>query len=282
MSAPAPAPDQSSEEAVLQSLCGRLKKVADQRSPQGKVHQLHGVLCLVVVGLLTGNAGLSRIIAFAMGHGARRRRHIPGALGWRGRRRPHGPEPARWLRDIGLVWRGVPTAPSLQTLINILGSIRPRDLQEAMSAWIAELLDKMRSARYVVSVDGKAMRGAGKHILSGFVQDLRLVAMHEEVGEKANELSSLRERLPWLMERYPGLWLLCGDALFAEAKLCELLKFNGRDWLFQIQRNQQHLYEKLELVFAPIARRPPHHRAQAEKKGAASSGAITGPRIGMR
>lgn len=241
----------------------------------GKVHELHAVLCLIVVGLLTGKTGLSCIIAFAVGHGARRRRN-GSRLGQRRRARPPIPEPSPWLYDIGLLWRGDPTAPSLQTLINILGGIRPGDLEQAMSAWVSELLKGMRAERYVVSVDGKSMRGADKHVLSAFVHDLRVVAMHEEVGEKMNELSSLRKRLPWLLERYPGLWLLCGDALFADASLCELLKYNGRDWLFQIKRNQGNLFEKLELVFAPITQGKPHYSAEPEKKRALSSSAITG------
>lgn len=276
MSALAPSPVASVEAAVLESLCAHLMKVADRRSPMGKIHELHAVLCLIVVGLLTGKTGLSCIIAFAVGHGARRRRHNANPLGKRRRPRPPRPEPSPWLYDIGLLWRGDPTAPSLQTLINMLGAVRPGDLQQAMSDWVSELLAGMRAERYVVSVDGKAMRGAGKHILSAFVQDLKVVAMHEEVDEKKNELSTLRERLPWLLERYPGLWLLCGDALFADATLCELLKYNGRDWLFQIKRNQAHLYEKLELIFAPITQGKPHYSAEPEKKRALSSSAITG------
>lgn len=271
-SSPVPAP----EDPVLKSLCAHLKKVADRRSPKGKIHELHAVLCLTVVGLLTGNTGLSCILAFAVGHGARRRRHIGDRLGQRRRPTPPRPEPSPWLYDIGLLWRNVPTAPSLQTLINILGGIRPADLREAMAAWVGELLEEMRAGRYVVSVDGKAMRGADKHILNAFVQDLQVVAMHEEVAEKKNELSTLRERLPWLLERHPGMWLLCGDALFADASLCELLKFNGRDWLFQVKRNQGNLYEKLELVFAPITRGKPHDSAAPEKKRALSSSEITG------
>lgn len=71
-------------------------------------------------------------------------------------------------------------------------------------------------------------------------------------------------------------------ALGGGATLCELLKYDGRDWLFQIKRNQGHLYEKLELAFAPITQGAPHYRAAPEKKRAASSGATTGSRTGTR
>lgn len=61
-----------------------------------------------------------------------------------------------------------------------------------------------------------------------FLHDVGLVALHEEVGEKKNELSTLRDRLAWLVDRYPGLWLLCGDAMFADQTLCKRLNYHGR------------------------------------------------------
>jgi hypothetical protein len=266
--APALAPDdQALENQALDSLCAHLRSVADRRAEHGKVHQLHAVLCLVVLGLLTGHTGLSATIAFALGAGARRR-YYGVQHRRRAKQRSPGPTPAPegWLYRIGLLWRGSPTVPCLMTLIRLLSGLTLADLQAAMTGWVLELLSRLREQPLVVRVDGKAMKAADRHVLSAFVQDLGLVLLHEEVDEKKNELSVFRAHLLELRGRYPGLWLVCGDALFAETKLCEALKYNGRDWLFQIKANQKNLLEKLELVFSPIVRTAPHFSSEPEKK----------------
>jgi hypothetical protein len=263
------------ERSVLRSLSDHLRTVSDSRSAHGLVYGLHGVLCLVVVSLLTGKMGFSQMIALAVGHGARRRYN--GAK--RERMKRAGivrPEPSAWLYDIGLLWRGDPTVPGLMQLIRILGGIAPADLQEALRGWVRDLLETLEAERYVGSVDGKAMRAGGKHVLSVFLHDVKQVVLHEEVGEKKNELSTFREKLSWLLDRYPGLWLLCGDAMFADQTLCALLANRGRHWLFQIKANQGNLFEKLELFFHPITQGPPHISDEPEKKGSMWKSEITG------
>jgi hypothetical protein len=263
------------EGSALRSLSDHLRKVSDSRSAHGRVYELHGVLCLVVVGLLTGRMGFSQIIALAVGHGARRRYN--GAK--RERMKRAGvvrPEPSAWLSDIGLLWRGDPTVPGLMQLIRILGGIAPADLQEAMRGWVSDLLETLGAKQYVGSVDGKAMRAGGKHVLSVFLHDVKQVILHEEVGEKKNELSTFREKLSGLLDRYPGLWLLCGDAMFADQTLCALLANRGRHWLFQIKANQANLFEKLAVFFYPITQGPPHVSDEPEKKGSMWKREITG------
>lgn len=258
---------QALENQALDSLCAHLKILADARAEHGKVHQLHAVLCLVVLGLLTGCTSLSQMIALALGGGARRRFY-----GDQCRRRQkqramaHDEPPAPWLYRIGLLWRGRPTVPCLMTLTRLLETVTLAQLQEAMSGWVLDLLARLRQEPLVARVDGKALKAAGRHVLSVFVQDLGVVLLHEEVDEKKNELSTFRDKLAQLLERYPALWLLSGDAMFADTTLCQALKQGGRDWLFQIKANQPQLLEKLELVFSPIVRTAPHFSAEAEKK----------------
>lgn len=257
-------PDEFASQALM-SLVECLKKVPDARSARGKVYPLLPVLSLVVTGLLTGRRALSGIIAMAVGHGAKRRFNGEN----RRRERKHqgeAAEPAPWLEQIGLRWRDQVTVPTLQTLIRILGGVKASDLQEAMREWVTGLLNAANDGRWVASVDGKALRGAKRHVLSVFIHDLRLTAMQEEVDGKRNELSTLRDRLAWLLERYPGLWLLCGDAIFSDAKLCDMLKDGGRHWLFQVKANQPQLMAKMERVFAPVIRRNPDVAGEPEKK----------------
>lgn len=260
--------DQELENFALDSLRRHLQAVADARAERGKLHQLQPVLCLVVLGLLTGRTSLSQILALALGAGAQR--HFYGDQ----RRRRQKQQamasdlpPAPWLYRIGLLWRGQPTAPCLMTLIRLLRGLKLSDLQEAMGCWVLDLLAHLRQQpALVVRVDGKAMKAADRHVLSVFVEDLKLVLLHEEVDAKKNELSTFRDKLAALLERYPFLWLLSGDAMFSDTKLCEMLKAGGRHWLFQIKANQPHLLEKLELFFSPIVHAAPHLSSEPEKK----------------
>lgn len=260
--------DQELENFALDSLRRHLQTVADARAERGKLHQLQPVLCLVVLGLLTGRTSLSQILALALGAGAQR--HFYGDQ----RRRRQKQQamasdlpPAPWLYRIGLLWRGRPTVPCLMTLIRLLDDLRLGELQEAMAGWVLDLLAHLREPPALVArVDGKAMKAAERHVLSVFVEDLRLVLLHEEVDEKKNELSTFRDKLATLLERYPFLWLLSGDAMFADAKLCEMLKAGRRHWLFQIKANQPQLLEKLELVFSPIVHAAPQLSEEPEKK----------------
>jgi hypothetical protein len=186
------------------------------------------------------------------------------------RERREKPEAAPWLFEIGLVWRGAPTVPCVGRMIALLGGVTVADLSEAMSGWLTDLLAHLRTRRVIGSVDGKSMCAAGRHVLSVFLHDLHQVALHLDVDDgKKNELSALRGALDSLFDRYPGLWLLVGDAMFADRKLCEMINGRGRHWLVQIKENQPDLLEKMRLVFSPIVRgRQPDATSGPEKRGA--------------
>jgi hypothetical protein len=265
--------------AIL-SLSKHIQKIVDHRSPHGRIHNLHAVLSLVLVALVCAKAqSISQVVAFAAGQGARRRYNGPRRREKVLRDRRIQPEPSAWLYDIGLTWRGEPTVPCVGRMIAILGTVTATDMTEAMSGWISDLLARCKTRRMVGSVDGKALRATGnRHVLSVFVQELGQVALQAEVvAGKKSELSTFRDALATLLERYPGLWLIVGDAMFADKTLCEMLNGQGRHWMFQIKDNQPNLHEKLDLVFSPIIRgREPDATSEPEKRGAMWSGATCG------
>ena len=260
------------EEVVLGSLLRHLCTVPDPRKERGKVHDFHAMLCLTVVGLLCGHCGMSAVISFAMGQGARRRfSGTNAAKKWRAQEKMMTREEAApWLKEIGLVWRGVARVPDLMTLIRVRRKVKAADLQKALEAWFAEVLEAAGARRrLVVSVDGKTMRGAeGTHVLSAFVHEVELAVWSCEVEGKKNELSAMRDHLDELIEAFPGLWLLRGDAIFADKTLCELLVRSGKEWFFAIKGNQPNLREKLEILFSPIlCAGSPEHEDEPKKRG---------------
>jgi predicted transposase YbfD/YdcC len=155
------------------------------------------------------------------------------------------------------------------TLSRVLGKVKTSDLQKALGRWLASLVDsgRKRGRCAVASVDGKTSRSAGVHVLNVFLHDVRQVIWQAPVEAKKNEISALKEALSGLIATYPFLQILTEDAMFAGAPLCSDLIERGRHYVFQVKADQKHLYEKLELVFAPqLARDPAPDSVTGEKK----------------
>ena len=95
-------------------------------------------------------------------------------------------------------------------------------------------------------------------MLNAFVHDMRVVVGQWSTGaEKTNEPTLLRRHLKELLEAYPMIKLLTGDAIFAQCPLAELITAEGCDYLLQIEANQGDTLDALQNCFAQAAQRPP-------------------------
>ena len=226
---------------TVESLLQAFAEVPDSRKARGVRYPLAPLLGLCVVAFICGRQNLTQVMRFGRAH--------PGLL-----------------EDLGFTRKRPPSTP---TLSRVLGATKTADLQKALGLWFVSLVDseRKRGRCAVASVDGKASRSAGIHVLNIFLHDVRQVIWQAPVGKKENEISSLKLALPNLFETYPFLRILTGDAMFAGAPLCSDLIENGRHYLFQIKADQKHLYEKLDLVFAAqLARDPEPDSLTGEKK----------------
>jgi hypothetical protein len=106
------------------------------------------------------------------------------------------------------------------------------------------------------------------HVLNVFLHDVEQVVWQVPVESKENEISAFKQSLDELLEAYPFLQLVTGDAMFAGAPLCGALLERGRHYLFQIKEDQKHLHEKMELIFAgKLALSAPASALTGEKNG---------------
>ena len=80
--------------------------------------------------------------------------------------------------------------------------------------------------------------------------DLKLCLAQWPASEKRHEPGVLREQLGQLFQRYPGLWLLTKDTLYAERDLCQAIADHGRDYLVRLKGNQSGALEALTDGFA--------------------------------
>jgi hypothetical protein len=221
----------------FQTLLEALASIPDSRSARGIRYPQGAVLGLCVLAFMCGSTSLSGVARFG-----RDRPKILPTLGFKGLR-----------------------APSVPTLSRVFGALDAVQLQRALASWLAGVVERSRKMNgRVASIDGKAVRSSGVHIVNVFVHDVRQVVWAAPVDKKANEITAFKKALADLLECYPFLELVVGDAMFAGSPLCELLIENGRHYLFQIKADQPDLLEKMGLVFAPHLHRKP------------SSGALTG------
>jgi hypothetical protein len=119
--------------------------------------------------------------------------------------------------------------PCATTISRTLAQCQVADFQAALAGWLQNCLSE-HPTEGVVAVDGKTAKqgieenGRPLHMLHALVHDLQAVVGQWSTGaEKTNEPTLLRRHLEALLESYPMLRLITGDAMFAQRPLAELI-----------------------------------------------------------
>jgi hypothetical protein len=182
---------------------------------------------------------------------------------------------ANWSRLKGPLGFHREEPPCATTFSRTLAKCRVADFQAAFAVWLQARLAES-TTRGAVAVDGKTAKqalddgGDPLHMLNAFVHDLQVVVGQWSTGaEKTNEPTLLRWHLAELLDAYPMLRLITGDAIFAQRPLAELITGRGCDYLLQVKGNQGDTLDALVHCFAQASHRPPAaERTEKSKKGA--------------
>lgn len=171
--------------------------------------------------------------------------------------------------------------PCATTISRTLAKCRVGEFQQALTAWIQGCLGQSPTEG-VIAADGKTAKqglddnGQPLHMLNVFLHDLQAVLGQWSVGaEKTNEPTLLRRHLKELLDTYPMLRLLTGDAIFAQRPLVEVMCQHDCDYLLQIKANQGDTLDALENCFAKAAERQPAAET-TNKRGAWRKPAVYG------
>ena len=126
------------------------------------------------------------------------------------------------------------------------------------------------------SCQGLDPEGRPVQMLTAFVHQLKMVVGQWSVhGEKTNEPTALQRHLPELLENFPLLKLVTGDAIYAQRPLAAALLEANCDYLVQIKGNQPDTLDALQACLGDAHDRPPAAQT-AEKKGPPSIAAGSG------
>ncbi len=213
----------------LNTLAEAVQSIPDPRSKQGVTHPCHGMLALVLLGLLAGIPYLAHIRRWAKKH-------------WHTLR-----EPLNFKR----------TYPPVETTISrALAKTSVADFQNAFAEFLRNVLAEDHDT-LTAAVDGKVAKqfhdanGDPLLLLNIFAHKWKVTLADYSVrGDKTNEPGCLKVHLDTLFSQYPFLKLLTGDAIFAQRPLLEVLQEHDCDYLFQIKDNQPDILEAAKTCFA--------------------------------
>ncbi len=218
------------------TLLDAFSQLNDPRSRRGVRHPFSGMVVLMLLGMLARIREMEVLVRWATVH-------------WDQLREPLGFE-----RD---------KPPCATTISRTLAQCRVADFQKALTGWLQACLVQSPTEG-VVAVDGKTSKqgldenGRPLHMLNVFLHDVQATLGQWSTGaEKTNEPTLLRRHLKELLDAYPMLRLLTGDAIFAQRPLIELMCQHKCDYLLQIKANQGDTLDALENCFAKASLRPP-------------------------
>lgn len=227
-------------------------RLEDPRSLRGIRHLFSGIVVLTLLGMLARIREMEVLVRWATTH-------------WNQLQEPLG-----FDRD---------KPPCATTISRTLAQCSVGDFQAALSTW---LRDCLADSEGVLAVDGKTAKqgldenGRPLHMLNAFVHDLQAVVGQWSTGaEKTNEPTLLRHHLEELLDTYPMLRLITGDAIFAQRPLAELICAKNCDYLLQIKANQGDTLDALEHCFAQATDRTPAAET-TEKRGARGNPSCVG------
>ena len=235
----------------LDKLADVFKKIKDPRDPRGVRHDFHGMVALIFLGLLARLPYIAHVQRWAKRH-------------WHVLRQPLG-----FKR----------TKPPVDTTFSRnLAGVSVAEFQAALAEFLNVILMENNDS-LTAAVDGKAAKampdenGDPHLMLNVFVHDFKIVLEQWSVrGDKTNEPGCLKMHLEKLIETYPGLKLLTGDAIFAQRPLLEVFREIGCDYLFQVKQNQGDAYEATVTTFANASDETVKDICHSKKKERSRSG----------
>jgi len=235
------------------SLLEVFSRLDDPRKARGVRHPFASIVSLTVLGMLARIREMEVLVRWATVH-------------WDSLREPLG-----FDRD---------APPCATTISRTLAKCNVKDFQKALDCWLRDHVIEKSSG--VVAVDGKTTKqaidddGNPLHMLNAFVHDVQaVIGQWSANDEKTNEPTLLRSKLRALLESYPMLQLITGDAIFAQRPLIKMIRNMGKDYLFQVKGNQGDTIDALENCFATVTQRPPAAQMD-EKRGLCGSSVVYG------
>ncbi len=201
------------------------KCIKDPRIDRKKLHSLHDILSLVVIGIICGADSWDAIEEF-------------------------GKAKKEFLATFLKLQNGI---PSHDTINRVFSSINPKKFELAFISWVNSLKNKEISAE-VIAIDGKTVRGSKDsfhqskaiHLVNAWACSNELVLGQLKVDGKSNEITAI----PLLLDLLDieGC-VITIDAMGTQREIASKIIENKADYILALKGNQGNLEEEVESLF---------------------------------
>ena len=219
--------EENHSSAFYQSIEAIFGKVTDRRNGTRQYYNLLDIIGLTIVGVLAGANTWTEIELY-------------------------GKSNEEWLKELLPLENGI---PSHDTLGRVFSMLDPDELEICFREWTVSL--GLLCEGLQVSIDGKAIRGShdkgkGKkpiHMVSAWVNDLKLSMAQVKVADKSNEISAIEQLLDLLELKNQVVTI---DAMGAQKSIAEKIEQKGGHYILALKENHSTLYEEVRSTFAHL------------------------------
>jgi predicted transposase YbfD/YdcC len=205
--------------------------VDDPRVVPRCTHSLHTILFVAVASTIAGADGPEDMAKFAK-------------------------RKAQWLKQFVDLTDDV---PSHDTIGRVLGTIQPRQFQDAFLGWISSLtsLRDQEGNPIFIPIDGKTMRGSYQnadksdmlHIVSAWASQQGITLGQVAVDSKSNEITAIPKLLE-MLELHGAIVSI--DAMGCQREIASKIVAGGGDYVLMVKGNQPSLEEAIESSFTEV------------------------------
>lgn len=208
----------------------KMKELTDTRQPKKCTYKIWDVVVIVFLAILANCDGWEEIREFAI------RKKV-------------------WFKNFLKLSGGIPSSKTYERIFSILNS---KELEEATTYFVSEVIHIFNSEKDIINLDGKTDNGSSRkktilheevkslNVLNAYSNKYGICLASEPISKKSNEIPAI----PKILERIQTKdTIITWDALNSQTKNIEAVINAGGDYTIPIKGNQGIFYQDLMLYF---------------------------------
>ena len=224
-----------------------LKSLTDTRRTQSVVYEMHEIVFVALLAVLSGANSYRRIYLYIN-------------------------EKQSFLEEaFDIKWK---KPPAYTTIRNVLLAVDEEELKQVMREHVKDYLDSVRLTDIWIAIDGKSIRRSfdnikdkqAAHMLNVFVTTHNLIVAQQDVrGEKTNEIPIAQQLVEEILPEFKQNTVCTLDALHTQALTMDKIIESGSHFVMQVKANQPKLLKvcqqrsKIRKTYTKVAEKDKQH-----------------------